>query len=174
MNTCVSDNNHTGINDEIRKKFNISECLDLFTRKEKLDKDNEWYCSKCKGHKQATKKMELYKIPNTFVIHLKRFKTSRIGTIGSMYFPAGSTKINSFVDFGLEIKLIGKTYNLIGVTNHYGQMNGGHYTAFCKNHLDGKWYEFDDTNVTECKSHNELFSEDAYMLFYQLKNLNKL
>ena len=26
-----------------------------------------------------------------------------------MYFPAGSTKINSFVDFGLEIKLIGKT-----------------------------------------------------------------
>ncbi len=33
--------------------------------------------------------------------------------------------------------------------NHYGTMGGGHYTAYCKNFLNNKWYEFDDSRVSE-------------------------
>ena len=35
-------------------------------------------------------------------------------------------------------------YDLYAISNHYGSLNGGHYTAFCKNPIAGKWYEFDD------------------------------
>lgn len=172
MNTCASEN-HTGINDENRKKFTLSECLALFSKQEKLDKDNEWYCNRCKDHKQATKKMEIYKLPSTLILHLKRFKTSKISSFGSIYFPTGSSKINSFIDFPLEMSFGNdERYRLIGVCNHYGQMNGGHYTAFCKNYFDNKWYEFDDISVTACRGEKEIFSEAAYMLFYQKVGLN--
>ena len=40
-------------------------------------------------------------------------------------------------------------YNLHAVSNHYGTMHGGHYTAFAKNVYDKKWYKFDDQYVTE-------------------------
>ena len=40
-------------------------------------------------------------------------------------------------------------YNLHAVSNHYGTMHGGHYTAFCKSVYDKKWYKFDDQYVTE-------------------------
>ncbi len=37
-------------------------------------------------------------------------------------------------------------YELYAVSNHYGGLGGGHYTAFAKN--DGQWYEFDDSRVS--------------------------
>lgn len=40
-------------------------------------------------------------------------------------------------------------YQLFAVSNHYGTMHGGHYTAFAKNVYDKKWYKFDDQYVTE-------------------------
>lgn len=40
-------------------------------------------------------------------------------------------------------------YDLFAVSNHFGGMGGGHYTAFGKNHLNGKWYNFDDAQVNE-------------------------
>ena len=176
LSVCIADNEHKDINDTIKKSFTIQECFELFTREEKLDKDNEWFCNKCKAHKQATKKMELFKLPEILILHLKRFKTSRIGSIGSLYFPAGSTKINSFVEFPVETfdmkpfckkKDENGKYELIGVSNHFGEMNGGHYTAYCKNHFTGTWFEFDDTGVSKCRDEKEMVSEAAYMLFYK-------
>lgn len=38
-------------------KITISDCFRLFNRPEKLSWQNEWYCSKCKAHKQAVKKI---------------------------------------------------------------------------------------------------------------------
>jgi ubiquitin C-terminal hydrolase len=38
-------------------------------------------------------------------------------------------------------------YDLYAVSNHYGSLNGGHYTAMCKNPVAGSWFEFDDTSV---------------------------
>lgn len=178
LTVCFPDNDHKNINDTIKKSFTIQECFELFTREEKLDKENEWYCNKCKGHKQATKKMELYKLPDVLILHLKRFKTSRIGSFGSIYFPAGSTKINSFVEFPIEEINLDEfckkknqncKYQLIGVSNHYGEMGGGHYTAYCRNHFTNKWYEFDDASVSTAKQ-DEVVSQAAYMLFYQKIN----
>lgn len=53
--------------------IDISECLNLYTSEEQLGPDDLWYCNKCKDHKQATKKFDLWKLPPLLVIHLKRF-----------------------------------------------------------------------------------------------------
>lgn len=37
-------------------------------------------------------------------------------------------------------------YELYAISNHYGGLGGGHYTAFAKN--NGQWYEFDDSRVS--------------------------
>ena len=41
-----------------------------------------------------------------------------------------------------------RKYNLIAVSNHYGGLGGGHYTAFAKNHIDKQWHYFDDSSVS--------------------------
>ena len=60
-------------------------------------------------------------------------------------------------------------YDLYAVCNHHGNdLQGGHYTATCRNPTDGKWYAFDDVHTrTITKPEDEVVSEDAYILFYQ-------
>jgi len=60
-------------------------------------------------------------------------------------------------------------YNLYGVVNHSGNVNFGHYTAYCKNWKTGKWYHFNDSSVSEI-SESEVVSNSAYLLFYERKD----
>ena len=61
-------------------------------------------------------------------------------------------------------------YDLYAVCNHLGGMSGGHYTAYCKNSIDGQWYLFDDTNV-EKTTYREVVTKGAYLLFYTRRNV---
>lgn len=38
-------------------------------------------------------------------------------------------------------------YELYAVSNHYGGLGGGHYTAYGKN--NGRWFEFNDSSVRQ-------------------------
>lgn len=60
-------------------------------------------------------------------------------------------------------------YDLYGVTNHYGSLHGGHYTAYCKNHLTNKWYGFNDSHVSSVGGDvaSTVVSNGAYILFYR-------
>jgi len=161
------------------KHFSIYECIDMFTKPELLDKENLWYCNVCKDHKQATKTMELYKTPKILILHLKRFRTNRVSSIGSFFFTSSSSKITSLVDFpikGLDMRkyVLGKTedtpiYDLIAISNHYGGLGGGHYTAFAKNHFKDQWYDFNDSSVSK-QDPEDLVSEAAYVLFYRKRD----
>ena len=35
-------------------------------------------------------------------------------------------------------------------------VTGGHYLAYCRHHVTGKWYEFDDRDVTEISEEDVL------------------
>ena len=63
-------------------------------------------------------------------------------------------------------------YDLYAVSNHYGSLNGGHYTAFCQNPVHKKWFEFDDTDVTKVEPQNTV-TKAAYVLFYRRRKTNK-
>lgn len=64
---------------------------------------------------------------------------------------------------GTENELV---YDLFAVSNHYGSMSGGHYTAFGKNPLLQKWFEFDDDSVKQV-SPADVVSKSGYVLFYK-------
>ena len=65
-------------------------------------------------------------------------------------------------------------YELTGVITHLGVSGpNGHFIAFCKNIMDGKWYKYNDEIVTEADNfsvHNEGI---AYILFYNMVGKNK-
>ena len=61
-------------------------------------------------------------------------------------------------------------YDLYAVCNHSGGMSGGHYTAYCKNPVNGTWYLFDDMRV-ERISENQIVTKAAYLLFYARRNV---
>uniref|UniRef100_A0A672IQA1 Ubiquitin carboxyl-terminal hydrolase n=1 Tax=Salarias fasciatus TaxID=181472 RepID=A0A672IQA1_SALFA len=128
--------------------FKLKDCIELFTTKEKLGAEDPWYCPNCKQHQQATKKLDLWSLPPVLVVHLKRFSYSRYMR----------DKLDSLVDFPLRDLDMSEflinpnagpcRYDLIAVSNHYGGMGGGHYTAYAKNKDDDKWYNYDDSSVS--------------------------
>ena len=58
-------------------------------------------------------------------------------------------------------------YDLYGVCNHMGGVHGGHYTANVLN-ANGKWYQFNDTSVTEIPE-TQVVTQAAYCFFYRKK-----
>ena len=56
-------------------------------------------------------------------------------------------------------------YDLYAVSNHFGGMGGGHYTAFCQMPDDQGWFDFDDSHVSEVDV-GKVQSPAAYVLFY--------
>ena len=67
-----------------------------------------------------------------------------------------------------ESQGISTTYDLYAVTNHFGSLNGGHYTAFGKN-PNGKWYNYNDGSVNECSAKN-ICTNAAFVLFYRRRD----
>lgn len=161
------------------KSYNIYDCFNLFITPEVLDKDNTWYCSNCKDHKQATKTMEIYTTPKILIIHLKRFRTNRVSSIGSFFYTSSSSKITSLIEYpvvGLDLRnyVLGKyekepIYDLFAISNHYGGMGGGHYTAYAKNPKKNAWYDFNDSMVSR-QNPDELVTSAAYVLFYRRRD----
>ncbi|XP_066551638.1 ubiquitin carboxyl-terminal hydrolase 32 isoform X2 [Amia ocellicauda] len=54
--------------------ISLDSCLRAFTSEEELGEDELYYCSKCKTHRLATKKLDLWRLPPILIIHLKRFQ----------------------------------------------------------------------------------------------------
>ena len=69
------------------------------------------------------------------------------------------------VDGQMEIEKDVK-YDLFAISNHYGSLCGGHYTAFCKK--GGSWNEYDDSHVTSVDP-SKIVTPAAYVLFYKRK-----
>ncbi|KAJ1287809.1 hypothetical protein BS78_02G039200 [Paspalum vaginatum] len=142
-------------------------CLEAFLKEEPLGPEDMWYCPCCKKHQQAMKKLDLWRLPEVLVIHLKRFS----------YTQFTRNKLETFVDFpnaDLDVssyiadksKQPSSHYRLYAISNHYGNMGGGHYTASIY-HEEGKgWYKFDDECVTPI-SEDKIKTAAAYVLFYR-------
>jgi ubiquitin C-terminal hydrolase len=157
----------------------LDDCFQNFVKPETLDQENLWYCSKCKEHRQARKTMEMWRLPDVLVLSLKRFEYRN---------EILRDKLDVYVDFPLEGLDMSPycleksddqdhlSYDLFAVSNHYGSMGFGHYTAFAKSWKDGDgemypgWYSFDDSLVTPAMP-SQVKSNAAYILFYKRKNL---
>uniref|UniRef100_A0A8C4R9Q7 Ubiquitin carboxyl-terminal hydrolase 32 n=1 Tax=Eptatretus burgeri TaxID=7764 RepID=A0A8C4R9Q7_EPTBU len=54
--------------------INLHSCLRAFTTEEHLGEDELYYCSKCRTHRLASKKLDIWRLPPILIIHLKRFQ----------------------------------------------------------------------------------------------------
>jgi ubiquitin carboxyl-terminal hydrolase 4/11/15 len=126
-----------------KEGLSLAECLDEFGKDEILSEMDTWYCPRCKEHRRASKKLELWKTPDILIFHLKRFSSSA----------TRRDKLDILVDFpinGLDMSTRvvesegGKKeiYDLFAVDNHYGGLGGGHYTAYAKSFVDKDWYDY--------------------------------
>ncbi|XP_053067845.1 ubiquitin carboxyl-terminal hydrolase 43 isoform X5 [Acinonyx jubatus] len=170
----------------------LDECFQFYTKEEQLAQDDAWKCPHCKALQQGTVKLSLWTLPDILIIHLKRFcqvgeRRNKLSTL--VKFPLSGLNMAPHVaqrnagpkpatgpwpsweqpaclpascpwDF---------LYDLYAVCNHHGGLQGGHYTAYCRNSLDGQWYSFDDSTV-EPLPEDEVSTRGAYILFYQKRN----
>lgn len=182
--------------------ISLENCFDMFTQCEELSDDNSWTCTKCKKQTNAYKKLNIKSLPPILIIHLKRFfyqsRTSNSKLTTPVWFPISKLDMSKYVisddqsDPSINDTYISSSfssdseyiYDLYAVCNHEGRdMVNGHYTAFCKNPMDLKWYCFDDANCIPLSNLNpqenspiwrilnngseNIFSENAYILFYK-------
>lgn len=143
----------------------VYDCFDLFVEPEEMSGENAWYNEKTKQKQDICKTMTFWSLPKILVIILKRFS------------PDGSRKLQIPIDFplvGLDLskyvrgyKPESYKYDLFGVCNHMGSVNGGHYTAYvkCK---EGQWNHYNDT-IVEPVDTSQIVSPKAYCLFYRKK-----
>ena len=170
------------------KNITLHDCLLEFTKEEQLGEDDLWYCPRCKKHQQATKKFDIWTIPDILVVHLKRFSNSRILR----------DKIDVFVDFpvqGLDLsefcgeREVAKrlaeqgedlsslefadtdeplVYDLYAVDEHIGGLGGGHYRAYALNSDNDEWYHFDDSFVNRADASEAVVSASMIVINAQL------
>lgn len=57
--------------------MDLSDCIREFTKEEKLEDEEKWFCPNCKSFQDSSKKIDIWKCPNILVVHLKRFKYTR-------------------------------------------------------------------------------------------------
>ncbi|XP_050522662.1 ubiquitin carboxyl-terminal hydrolase 15-like isoform X2 [Daktulosphaira vitifoliae] len=142
----------------------LSDCLKLYLNGESI---SGWNCPKCKRNRDATKKLDIMRLPPYLIIHLKRFSSSGYKKNSFVQFPNIDLDMTDFIN-GLEHR--NRKYYLYGVSNHSGSLDGGHYTAYCLKKQMNKWYKFDDVRVYEIDS-NMVCSSESYILFYCRKNI---
>lgn len=147
------------------KSPSLIDCFDLYVEGEVLDGDNAWYNEATKLKQNVQKKLSYWSLPTILVIDIKRFNAQNRKNQILVTFPLENFDLSKYV---VGYKKESYVYDLYGICNHSGGVHGGHYTAFVKN-ANGKWYEFNDTIVTEIMDTNKLITPKAYCFFYRKK-----
>ncbi|XP_068613785.1 ubiquitin carboxyl-terminal hydrolase 31-like [Brachionichthys hirsutus] len=170
----------------------LAQCFQLYTKEEQLAPDDAWRCPHCKQLQQGRIKLSLWTLPDVLILHLKRFRQDgdrRVKMQNMVRFPLMGMDMAPHVvkrsqsswslpshwspwrrPYGLGRNPDDFLYDLYAVCNHHGNMHGGHYTAYCKNSIDGQWYCFDDSEVSPV-SDDDVCQQTAYILFYQRRTV---
>lgn len=151
-------------------EVSLESCIEAFQKREELSRDDWVFCSKSKDFERSFKKLDIWNLPEVFIIHLKRFGRERM--TGPL------EKIDTLVDLPMKLDLApylmgsvsegGAEYVLHAIVNHMGRMGGGHYTAHARvgEGSERQWYHFNDSSVSRV-SDSEVVSNSAYIAFYE-------
>jgi len=151
-------------------KSNLYECFESLENEEIIENYN---CDVCKTKVNALKNSKIWRPAMTLFLHLKRFKVQPNGRIlkdnTNIEIPH-QLDLSKFYDESMKTNCnINYKYKLRGISNHHGNMGGGHYTADCMSIVDeNKWYNFNDESVSRYKDSN-INTSSAYILLYELE-----
>lgn len=164
--TAERDEAFYSVSLEVKGRRGLLEALDAYVQGDLLDGDNKWACSTCQAKVRALKRVCLRHLPNTLVLHLKRFEFD----FETMH----RVKLHDQFEFPLELDMEPYTceglarregkplpqsaegrppsyyrYRLVGVLVHSGSADSGHYYSFVKERHSERWLCFNDTSVEE-------------------------
>jgi len=149
------------------KSPSLMDCFDLYVEGELMNDENAWFNDKTQQKQNVQKKISYWSLPTILVIDIKRFNSQNRKNQILVTFPLENLDLSKYV---IGYKKNTYVYDLYGICNHSGGVQGGHYTAYVKN-ANGKWYEFNDTFVTEVVNVDNLISSKAYCFFYRKKSV---
>lgn len=171
-----------GYNSE--KSPHLTQMLSLFSETERLKPEESWYCSTCKEHVEATKRLQLYRLPPVLIIQLKRFVYTAFTHQAAMHrrskddrtveYPLESLDMSPFLS-DTSPNHSSTMYDLTGVVCHNGNSYFGHYVSlgrladFDSSKTKIEWRKFDDSMVDRVSPSN-LQTDDAYLLFYKMRD----
>ena len=144
------------------KDFNIYHGFKELTKPKLMNGDNKYYCQYCRSFREAGVITKIFFAPPYLIINIDYGKNKK-------YLPrkvhfGGVIDIKEFADENNKLPSI--QYKLISVCKYIGKTgSSGHYVSLCQNNRD-KWYEFNDSNVTETKF-EEVNSYSPYILIYK-------
>ncbi|XP_003987231.2 inactive ubiquitin carboxyl-terminal hydrolase 50 isoform X1 [Felis catus] len=143
----------------------LQDCLQCFFQQDTLTWHNQIHCSFCETKQETAVRASISKAPKVIIFHLKRFDI--LGTMKrklrtDIHYPLTNLDLSPYI---CPVFRKHPKYNLCAVVNHFGDLDGGHYTAFCKNSVTQAWYSFDDTRVSEIPD-TSVQTATAYLLFY--------
>ena len=146
-------------------KYNLRDCFEQMGKPEILE--DGWKCGNCHSNKGAEKKEYLTDTNSILIISLKRFQMNGNKIKNMIEYPVTHLNIGEWLQES-DNRMGNRYYDLYAVCLHQGTMEYGHYRAYCKHFVSGKWYEFDDEKVNQIDEEN-IVTPNAYMLFYKLR-----
>ncbi|KAM6203086.1 ubiquitin carboxyl-terminal hydrolase 50 [Rhynchocyon petersi] len=147
----------------------LQDCLQCFFQQDTLTWSNQIVCSFCGTKQETALRASISKAPKIIIFHLKRFNiqgTMKRKLRTDIHYPLTNLDLTPYI---CPIVRKHPKYNLCAVVNHFGDLDGGHYTAFCKNSVTQMWYSFDDTRVSEIPN-TSIQTATAYLLFYSCQH----
>jgi ubiquitin carboxyl-terminal hydrolase 8 len=147
----------------------LYDCLDAFVSNEYLTGENMWMNEKTNKKEEVIKKISFWSFPNVLTIALKRFSPDGLYKKNDIvHFPINHLNLANYIEGYNQHSYL---YELYGICNHIGNVNGGHYTAFVKD-INGKWMHYNDSYVVPIPEEElqNMITPMAYCLFYRKKN----
>jgi len=141
----------------------LIDCFNYYVQGELLEGENAWFNENTKEKETVCKSLAFWSFPPILVIDFKRFNSRNQKNQILIDFPIERLDLSSYV---IGYNKNSYIYELYGVSNHSGGVLGGHYTSYVKN-ANGKWYHYNDTNVSEVGIPESIITPKAYCLFYR-------
>ncbi|ODN86082.1 hypothetical protein L198_07375 [Cryptococcus wingfieldii CBS 7118] len=159
-----------------KTKVVVQELIDEFVKHEIMEKEDAWYCPRCKTRRRATKTLSISRLPPVLLIQLKRF-TTRDGRFWDksetpVIFPIRGLDLSRYLPArrqdtgagGLDMNdprtQVGPfKYDLYAVSNHMGTLSSGHYTAFVKSREGWKYCE--DSQISSAQEKDVVVSSSV-------------
>jgi len=147
----------------IQGHTSLKQCIKEFLKEEKLDGDNQYYCTQCNSKQNAARYIELHTLPPVLNLQLLRFVFDRK--------TGYKKKLNSFIQFPdiLDMKdhvkneFVGSNsvYELSAVLIHFGvSAYSGHYVAHIRDKKSGSWYKFNDEDIVKMEGKLRLSQDE--------------
>ena len=142
--------------------FNIYDGFKENQKIQLLSGDNQYYCPSCQNLYNGQTCCKIIQPPSKLLINIDYGK-NKIYKVRKLIFDE-IIDITQYVNFNFGKKLL---YQIAGVCTHLGSSGpSGHYIAYCRNKMNGLWYNFNDSNVRQC-SKDEIYNGSPYLLLYE-------